>query len=96
KDLAAMLHQVVGAFDQIVFTRYTINPRAVGSQTLLTMARELAGPESSVILEMSDDPVDAFRWLQADASPDDLICVTGSFFIAAEIRRVLLSSETVD
>jgi folylpolyglutamate synthase/dihydropteroate synthase len=34
-------------------------------------------------------PLEAWNDLRTRAGVDDLICVTGSFFIAAEIRRAL-------
>lgn len=101
KDFRAMLTPLVHAFDRIIFTRYTINPRSVDPIELFRLAEELVEEEKEesdeqarrlnvASLEVDVDPVRAFQWLRTEAGPDDLICVTGSFFIATEIRRLLV------
>ena len=39
--------------------------------------------------EIAPTPADAWAAVQRLARPDDLICVTGSFFLAAEMRRLI-------
>ena len=50
--------------------------------------RELAG--GAVEAETCDDALDAFARAKAGADPEDLILVTGSFYLAGLIRPVLL------
>ena len=88
KDLRAMLGQLLGAFDEILFTRYTSNPRGVPPEELAALAEELTGRRWPIYPKPAD-ALDAARRL---ASPDDLICITGSFFLAAEIRDRLGSA----
>ena len=38
----------------------------------------------------TSDPASAWHLARRLAGPDDLVCVTGSFFIAAEIRELVL------
>ena len=100
KDLRGMLEQLLnkvlnkgvgshystgGRFDEIVFTRYLDNPRAVPPEELAALALELTGQHFPVYAT----PTAAWSELVKRATPNDLICVTGSFFIAAEIRRLI-------
>jgi dihydrofolate synthase/folylpolyglutamate synthase len=87
KDLRGMLGHLLGQFDEVVFTRYLNNPRAVPPQELQALAMELSGRRYAICPE----PADAWDAIHRLAGPDDLICITGSFFIAAEMRRQLAS-----
>ena len=82
KDLGGMLDRLLGRFDEVIFTRYLTNPRAVPPEELARHGLDLTGRRYPVC----GDPGDALRAVRRLAAPDDLICVTGSFFIAAEIR----------
>jgi len=86
KDLHGMLGDLLGRFDEVIFTRYVDNPRAVPPEKLAAIAGELTGRQYTQYA----DPADALDAILASASPDDLVCVTGSFFIAAELRRRLV------
>jgi dihydrofolate synthase/folylpolyglutamate synthase len=83
KDVRGMLQRLLPGFDEVVFTRYLNNPRAVPPEEIAAIASELSGRQYASYT----DPLEAWRDVRARASTDDLICVTGSFFIAAEIRR---------
>lgn len=87
KDLRGMLQRVLGRFDGVVFTRYSTNPRAVPPEELRALATELTGRPYAVYA----DPAEAWAEIRRRAGPQDLICVAGSFFIAAEMRRRLLT-----
>jgi dihydrofolate synthase/folylpolyglutamate synthase len=86
KDYRAMIARLVPHFDQIVFTRYRNNPRAVPPEELAAVAAGLTGRQYPV----SAEPSEAWELIRRGASPEDLICVTGSFFIAAEMRNEIL------
>jgi dihydrofolate synthase/folylpolyglutamate synthase len=85
KDLSGMLACLLPAFDEVVFTQYATNPRAVPAEEAAAAARAIGGQAYWV----QRDPVEAWHELRARSAPDDLLCVTGSFFLAAEIRRML-------
>jgi dihydrofolate synthase/folylpolyglutamate synthase len=101
KPAEQMLRQLRTAFDQIVLTRYQHNPRAVPIEELAEMfdsqqhrlwhrrsddaRRELRSPE----LHQCVTPEAAWNFVRKLAAPDDLICITGSFFLAAELRPLL-------
>ncbi len=112
KDYRGMLAHLRGCFDEILFTRYLDNPRAVPPEELAACAARLSaeerplpagrnGPrcgwEGSAPRPVSSpwpvygDPAGAWAAAIGRSRPDDLICITGSFFLAAEIRRLLRS-----
>ena len=87
KDVRGMLDHVLRRFDHVVLTRYLNNPRAVAPERLDAMAGELTERAYTVC----PGPREAWDAVRRQAGPEDLICVSGSFFIAAEMRRELLN-----
>jgi dihydrofolate synthase/folylpolyglutamate synthase len=85
KDLRGMFTCLLGQFDEVLLTRYLDNPRAVPPEELQAVARELTGRQYPVFA----DPAAAWEAARRWARPEDLVCVTGSLFIAAEMRRQL-------
>src|SRR5262249_26466425 len=86
-----MLRQLVSEFDTLIVTRYLNNPRMVPPEQVLGMIRGLGDTP----VHLAPDPVSAWKLARHFAHPDDLICVTGSFFIAAEIRELILDERTI-
>ena len=84
KDIRGMLERLLRHFDNMVFTRYQSNPRSVAPEQLAKLAQELAQRHFLV----AETPALAVASVREAAQPDDLICATGSFFIAAEVRRL--------
>ncbi len=99
KDLPGMLEQLVGRFDEVVFTRYLNNPRSVPPEELLALAQDIARRAHQnwepalrqSQLSVEPTPADAWMAVQRWATPNDLICISGSFFFAAEMRRQVVS-----
>jgi dihydrofolate synthase/folylpolyglutamate synthase len=89
KDARAMLLQVRGAFDEVVLTQYTSNPRALPVDDLQRIADGLG----IVSRRSTASPQSAWRDTVAASGPDDLVCVTGSFFLAAEVREAVLRND---
>ena len=85
KDVRGMLQILLPSFEQIIFTRYLNNPRAMPTDELVALAGELG----NVSYQLADDPVAAWKAACALATPDSLIGITGSFFIAAEMRSLV-------
>ena len=83
KDLRGMIERVLGRFDEVVFTQYADNPRAAPAEELAAIARELSGRRYPVYA----DAAAAAGAVRRLAAADDLICVTGSLFIAAQMRE---------
>jgi len=91
KDLRGMLDRLLGAFDEVIVTCYLDNPRAVPAGESAAVARRLGDHEVTVC----DRPADALSEAKRRAGPADLICITGSFFLAAEIRRRLAETGVI-
>jgi len=88
KDYDGMLERLLPAFDTLILTQYINNPRAVDAGDLLRVAQQIRLQESSSqpVLHATVRPADALRLARLLAQPDDLICIAGSFFLAAELR----------
>jgi dihydrofolate synthase/folylpolyglutamate synthase len=84
KDIRGMLRAILPNFDQVIFTQYQNNPRGVPPDEL----DELAGDVSGSGRFVCPTPQLAWQQVRSMARPGDLIVVTGSFFIAAELRSI--------
>ena len=82
-----MLRRLESGFDTIVLTAFHNNPRAMPPDELLEVWRVISGRPAHTF-DRSDA---AFAFCRRLAGPDDLICVTGSFFLAAEVRPLVTS-----
>jgi dihydrofolate synthase/folylpolyglutamate synthase len=93
KDIAGLLRQLVPQFETIILTQYINNPRAVAVAQLTAMFRQTCDR----IAISAADPLGAWNMASTLATRDDLICITGSFFLAAEVRELIRgrSFETV-
>jgi dihydrofolate synthase/folylpolyglutamate synthase len=108
KDAKGMLRLLVPKFDRILLTRYLNNPRSVAPDELLRVAQQIVADASREAIESRDgngrprsappritvcpDPASVHDELKTAVAPDELVCITGSFFIAAEMRRLLQES----
>jgi dihydrofolate synthase/folylpolyglutamate synthase len=96
KPVREMLAQLLPRFEGVVLTRYLNNPRFVPVEELGSLAAQVAaelngaaGKRGANWLHCCASPTEAWHYARTLASPDDLICVTGSFFLAAEMRGLL-------
>ncbi len=80
KDADGILRALAPHADFLVLTRAN-SPRACASEDLLSRLRKVANAEA-VACEPAPD---ALALAQRRAGPDDLVCVTGSFYLAGEI-----------
>jgi dihydrofolate synthase / folylpolyglutamate synthase len=86
KDLEGQLRALIPLFDVIIATRYVENPRSVAPETIATATMELAGCSAQI----ASDPAEALDMARRLTPPYGLICVTGSLFLAAEARAIVL------
>ena len=86
KDLRGMLRLLSPHFEHIYFTRYTSNPRSLPPDQLCTLLEPRPGQVSSIHAL----PADAWLAAHSEARPEDLICVTGSVYLAGELRPLML------
>jgi dihydrofolate synthase/folylpolyglutamate synthase len=82
KDVRGMLKLLLPHFEAVVLTRYLNNPRAVSVGELEELVAEL----SPIPRLVCDDPAEAWQRTCEITRADHLVCVTGSFFLAAEMR----------
>lgn len=86
KDLRGQLRALLPGTAQVIATRYVENPRSVPPEEVAAMIRELNGPATY----LAADPAEALTMARRHTPQDGLICVTGSLFLAAEARAVVL------
>ncbi len=92
KDWQKMLEMLVPKFQHIVLTRYINNPRSVPPDVLENFVGLLAerqagdGKKTAPSVVACSCPDDAWREVQRTATPGHFVCITGSFFLAAEMR----------
>ena len=92
KDVPGILRVLLPGFERIMCTRYMSNPRAMDAAELCEIARRVGREKNCVNadrIHWSVDLATAWRTVQQQNPPADLICVAGSFFIAAEARAML-------
>lgn len=87
KDIPGMLRHLLARFDHVILTQYLKNPRAVPVEELAAAATALTGQGYRVC----PTPADAWDAARSLAGPEDLICATGSFFLAAQMRHEVLA-----
>ncbi|MCA9040860.1 MAG: bifunctional folylpolyglutamate synthase/dihydrofolate synthase [Planctomycetaceae bacterium] len=90
KKTAEMLTELRTGFDRIILTTFQSNPRAVPLEELVSLAETTGFVE----IGLAETPTAAWEMASANASPSDLICVSGSFFLATEVREHLQSLST--
>lgn len=90
KDVDGMLHAMVTEFDRILCTAYQKNPRRMDAAELARHARRIATAEGAVVdIRQVESPAEALQQAQESTSSNGMICATGSFFLAAEIKELL-------
>lgn len=92
KDLPGMLRVLAPHFQHAWLTRYTNNPRAADPEQQAGWWRQ-AGNSA---LTVSNTPTAAWQQALQSARPDDLICITGSIFLAGELRPIVLVSRDAE
>jgi dihydrofolate synthase/folylpolyglutamate synthase len=90
KDVAGMLRVLLPACETLILTKYVTNPRAMETAELESIAREVANQLSaSALQKILVEPTPASAWERARQVNNGLICITGSFFLAADMAEVL-------
>ena len=89
KDVIGIVRQLLPRFDTVILTQYLNNPRAVPPRSLMRLIQSV----SDVVCHVASTPAEAWQLARRITTPDDLICVTGSFFIGAEVRELILRGE---
>ncbi len=92
KDLRGMLELLVPRFDELFLTEYVTNPRAVPVQELAAEARRVAARlDTRPAIHVAADPRQAWNSVTAAFRlRSAALVITGSFFLAAELREIVL------
>jgi dihydrofolate synthase/folylpolyglutamate synthase len=88
KDLPGMLRVLAPHFAHAFLTRYAGSSRGMSPEELAALLRRSADLPHSACATARD----AWRAARERAGPDDLICITGSVFLAGELRPELMAS----
>lgn len=86
KDASGMLKQIALGADKIIFTRARSNPRAYEPADLLSEFTDQSGKMAQIAPNLRD----ALQLARRAVSRDDLIIVTGSFYLVGEARKYFL------
>ncbi len=86
KDFASMLDSLGRWADELILTRYVENPRHVPEDEL---AEHFLAQESRAAIAVHPNPSAAWQYVRESAAPSDLLCATGSLFLAAELRPLI-------
>ncbi len=90
KDIDAILRAVLPVCDEIILTQYHNNPRGLPLDELAQHARKIQLQlQSPAILVEAPTPWAAWQLALDNSKPTDLLCATGSFFLASELMEKL-------
>ena len=89
KDLRGQLEVLLPGADRVVVTRYLDNPRSVPPDEVAAMVLELTGRPAI----LTKDPATALDEAREVTPREGLIVVSGSLFLAAEIRDLLFKPD---
>lgn len=84
KDLDNILNEIVNAGDVVIVTK-SKNPRAAAPEELYQRIEKLCGKQSKIYDNVHNAVIAAKQF----ASSEDLICITGSAYVAGEARQAL-------
>jgi dihydrofolate synthase/folylpolyglutamate synthase len=91
KDVAGIVRFLVPHFQRIIVTEYHNNPRFVPTEKLRSLVHEELAKQNRTATVVIEHllPSEAWQTARQSVKSDELICITGSFFIAAELRQLL-------
>ena len=88
KDVSGMFETLLPFFDELWLSQCTTSPRALSVDELLIQAQNVSyRPE---IVSGISSPAVAVEHIMRITNKNDLVCVTGSLYFAAETRYLLL------
>ncbi len=91
KDVRAIVRELVPYFDRFIVTQYRENPRAVGAGELAAVFCDSLGNRRAEVLVRAL-PAEAWHHVRQTAVSGELVCITGSFYLTAEMRQLVLAS----
>ena len=93
KDVEGMLRRLVPRFETILLTPFVENPRSMPPEELAAIIERLPRVEGAPAARpiICQNPRQAWDAARRQMTSEHLVCVTGSFFLAAEMRPILLA-----
>ena len=85
KNVDGMLRMLALGADKLLFTRSSENPRAIDPKELQRRFAEFSPKMTQVVPKLKE----AINTAHKAIGRDDLICVTGSFYLAGEAKKLL-------
>ncbi|MEX2091834.1 MAG: folylpolyglutamate synthase/dihydrofolate synthase family protein [Pirellulales bacterium] len=92
KDVRAIVRELAPHFDRVMVTQYQENPRAVQAIDLAELVRAESGDTTGRQVTVCATPREAWNTVRRSAEPGELVCIAGSFYLAAELRELVLAS----
>ena len=90
KDAQSMIQTIRPHFDDVVFTRFLGNPRSRQPEELLSIAQSFPDDRNPATrCHVAQTPADALEDARELAGHSGLVVVTGSIFLASEVRSLL-------
>lgn len=86
KDIRGMMEQLVTGADKVIFTRAAGNARAADPKDLAEMYAEMSDGR---IAQVAESLPQALSIAASAVHREDLICVTGSFYLVGEAKTLL-------
>jgi dihydrofolate synthase / folylpolyglutamate synthase len=86
KDVTEMLKCISLGADKIIFVRAKTNPRSLPAEDLQRLFAQISGK----MTQTADTVQEAVNLAARAVSREDLICVTGSFYLAGEAKKHLV------
>jgi len=90
KDVSGMLERVTHGADKVIFTKVD-NIRSADPNELAMRYTELYGKMAQVAPTLQDALAIAYRAV----TKEDLICITGSFYLVGEAKKFYASGKPV-
>jgi len=81
KDVEGMLHRLQYGADKVVFTR-SVSPKAMSPEDLADMYTEMCGKMCQTAVNLGE----ALRLAKNAVDREDLICITGSFYLIGQAK----------
>lgn len=87
KDVRGMLYELQFGADKVIFTKSN-SPRAMLPEDLAEMYTDICGKMCQTSINLSD----ALRISQSALTREDLICITGSFYLVGQAKQRLMQT----
>ena len=90
KDVRGMLLELQYGADKVIFTRSN-SPKAMSPQDLADMYAEICGKMYQTAVSLGE----ALRLAKSAVSKEDLICITGSFYLIGQAKMRFQPSKSL-